>query len=581
MRNIVDPRQLRLFDSYQGLFSPQALRTLASGWQGVFRAAILELLPAAELAEHYHPTLGAPTKELYSMAGLVFLADFHDWTSTEAAEAYMFRTDVQFALNLEPGADVSSRTVERYQRLFREDELAMGVFQNVTVQLANLLELDVSKQRLDSTHVFSNMANFGRTKLMAVAIKRFLTQVKRHAATAYAALPEDFRHRYEPAQSRLFSGAKDTQTRTRFRQQAAEDLLWVIEHFADHPKLSSRSTYQVLVTLFHEQCEVIEGAVQVRKKTGGDRLQNTSDPDATYDGKKGSGYQVQIAESCGDANEVQLITGAIPQTACAFDGDALVPMLEQLQELNLTPAEMLADGHYCRDENVQAAAAVDVELVGPMPGREPSAPSPEALSIDDFAFDERTGEIECCPTGHAPISVTTETQTEDGITTTTFKVEMPASACQGCPFFQQCPTRQDRGGKYTVEFSDKQLRMEGRRREQETLAYHQRYAKRSGIESTNSGLKNRLGLRRLKVRGRGAVFRTILLKLAGWNVLRAAASERMRARVAEILCKLLPGVEAAWFGQAAGRVARLTTRLRSVFLAPAGATRLDTLPCAA
>src|SRR5271165_1038933 len=177
MRNIVDPRQERLFDPFQGLFPPIAFRIISQGWQGVFRHVILELLPVAELAEHFHPTLGAPTKELYSMAGLVFLADFHGWTSQQAAEAYMFRTDVQYALNLEPGAQVSSRSVERYQKLFREDDSAAQIFGDVTTRLIEKLDLDVSRQRLDSTHVFSHMATFGRTKLMAVAIKRYLVQV--------------------------------------------------------------------------------------------------------------------------------------------------------------------------------------------------------------------------------------------------------------------------------------------------------------------------------------------------------------------------------------------------------------------
>ena len=138
-------------------------------------------MPVGELAQHFSRELGAPTKELYSMAGLVFLADFFDWTAQEAAEAYIFRSDVQYALNLEPGVEVSSRTIERYQKLFREDELAAQVFHDVTTGLAEKLELDISRQRLDSTHVFSHMASFGRTKLMAVAIKRFLTQVIRHA----------------------------------------------------------------------------------------------------------------------------------------------------------------------------------------------------------------------------------------------------------------------------------------------------------------------------------------------------------------------------------------------------------------
>jgi hypothetical protein len=95
MRNIDDPRQQRLIDPFQGLFRPLARRILDNGWQGVFRVVILELLPVTELSRNFHPSLGAPTKELYSMAGLVFLADFHGWTSQQAAEAYMFHTDVQ------------------------------------------------------------------------------------------------------------------------------------------------------------------------------------------------------------------------------------------------------------------------------------------------------------------------------------------------------------------------------------------------------------------------------------------------------------------------------------------------------
>ncbi len=120
----VDPRQNRLFDPFDGVIPPVGRRIIADGWQGVFRHVLLELMPVAELAQHFSDSLGAPTKELYSLAALVFLADFFGWTAQEAAEAYIFRTDVQYALNLEPGAAVSARTVERYQKLFREDDLA-------------------------------------------------------------------------------------------------------------------------------------------------------------------------------------------------------------------------------------------------------------------------------------------------------------------------------------------------------------------------------------------------------------------------------------------------------------------------
>jgi hypothetical protein len=105
----------------------------------------------------------------------------------------MFHTDIWYALNLEPGLQsMSTRTIERYQKIFRKDDLAKNVMNDVTSRLIELLDQNISQQRLDSTHVFSNMATFGRTRLMGVTIKRFLTQVKRHDKETYKTLPEEW-----------------------------------------------------------------------------------------------------------------------------------------------------------------------------------------------------------------------------------------------------------------------------------------------------------------------------------------------------------------------------------------------------
>src|SRR3954465_12872701 len=154
MIHTIDPRQHRLFDPFDGVIPPVGRRISADGWQGVFRHVILEVMPVAELGSPFSDSLGVPTKELYSMAGLVFLADFFDWTPQQAIEAYIFRPDTQHALNPEPGVSVCTRTLERYQKLFRDDALAARVFNDVTTRLTEALELDVSRQRLDSTHVF-------------------------------------------------------------------------------------------------------------------------------------------------------------------------------------------------------------------------------------------------------------------------------------------------------------------------------------------------------------------------------------------------------------------------------------------
>jgi hypothetical protein len=338
-----------------------------------------------------------------------------------------------------------------------------------------------------------------------------------------ASLPEALRQRYTPSEHQLFGDttkAKDQEARRLLRQQVAEDLHQLLRLFADQPAHANRSSYQAMERIFYEQCEVQEEKVIVKDKTGGTVMQNPSDPDATYDGHKGAGYQAQVTETCHPDNEAQLITCVLPQTAAEPDGAAVVPVLEDLKASGLLPEELLADTQYPDDENVQLAESYGVELVGPVPGAEPSG-RPDDLTIDDFVIDETTEQVTCCPDGHAPVS--SVPHPASGRTHTT----MPARACGPCAFRHQCPVQERQDG-YHLEHTAKQRRMAARRREQETEVFRERYRRRSGIESTNSGLKRRLGLGRLRVRGRPRVFQAIYLKVTGWNILRASVCAKMR-----------------------------------------------------
>ena len=143
----------------------------------MFRHIILELMPIDTVSGHFDVQMGRPTKELYSMVVLLLLMEFKNWTKEDALDASSFHMDIHYALNLEPVThDISLRTLERYIDLFKKDELAKTIMADVTVRLVDPLEIKIDKQRLDSTHIFSDMASFGRTRLMGVAIKRFLMQ---------------------------------------------------------------------------------------------------------------------------------------------------------------------------------------------------------------------------------------------------------------------------------------------------------------------------------------------------------------------------------------------------------------------
>ncbi len=518
MRYAADPRQTNLFEPASAMFSPMTIKFLSSDWPGIFRGQMLHLMPADALGEHFDRKLGCPTKELYGMAGAIFLKEFFDLTIPQTVEHYLTDAAWQYALNVNPmEASLSHATVERYLKLFAANDLAGVVFHRVTSALIEALELDVSRQRLDSTHIYSDMATFGRTKLMGVTIKRFLTQLKRHHRDLYEALDEDFLARYAPSQAKLFGDFNGS--RSELRQTVAEDLLLLVNRFGDDERVSGRSSYQAMERVLHEQCDVEEAAVVVKRKTGGDVMQNPSDPDATYDGHKGPGHQAQIAETCGPENEVQLITGVETEPAHAPDPDALEPMLDQLESHDRKPEVLYADTSYGSDANVTHAEDGGVDLQSPVPGGPKQ--NPDDLTIDDFVVDEETHTVERCPNGHEPVSSVHDP--EKGRTRTV----MDASHCSACPHQDACPVREVRDG-YVVAHTPAEHRTASRRAEQATDAFRENYAIRGGGESVNSGLKRKTGMGRLRVRGSPRVRMAVLLRCAGWNLFRALAALKQR-----------------------------------------------------
>jgi hypothetical protein len=136
-----------------------------------------------------------------------------------------------------------------------------------------------------------------------------------------------------------------------------------------------------------------------------DSLQNPSDPDATYRGHKGQGYQAQVMETCipaADANGEKgpglfLITHVAVEPAHASDANALIPSIEDASERGLGPTEVLADSLYGSEKNVAAATAMGTEVVEPVPGGENKGKS---ARLSEFALTEKGG-IATCPKGTA------------------------------------------------------------------------------------------------------------------------------------------------------------------------------------
>ncbi len=81
-----------------------------------------------------------------------------------------------------------------------------------------------------------------------------------------------------------------------------------------------------------------------------------------------------------------------------------------------------------------------------------------------------------------------------------------------------------------MDYCDKTLRLETRRRHEQTREFKDLYRKRAGVEGTMSALKRGLRLGRLSVRGKTAVYVAIFLKAAAYNMKQAARALRKRAK---------------------------------------------------
>lgn len=516
MIHVKDHKQYDMFNPFEYL-GPKRLALLQSSWAHLFREEILHKLPAEKLFHLYDEFKGRRTKELYTMLGIVLLQQMEDLTDEQATRQFAFSIEWHYALNVTDPSDfgsyVSARTLWSMRDRVGRLGLEQSLFANITDALRKLFQLDPSKQRLDSVHIFSNMAHLGRIRIFVKTIRKFLVNLKRHHADLYRTLGE-VAPRYEEKNDGRFAVKPSESTRT--LQEVGNDCFWLIERFRGDEAVTAMSSYQLLVRLFHEQCvqERTESATSVVIKPNRDvpsnSLQNPSDPDAGYSGHKGKGFQVQVMETYSpDKSQPDLITHVKVEAAHESDAHALLPAIDDTSKRQLAPQELLADSLYGSDENVEKAVELGVTLVSPAMGSQS-----HKIGLADFSFTD-SDDISACPMGQPPQQIKTGKQGGRIIS-------FDKATCDLCPRQSDCPVKRDKRSS-TLRYDAKSLRLSRRRAAEKTEAFRDVYRYRAGIEGTMSDLDRVTGIKRLRVRKLPQVRVAAVLKAAGLNILRASA----------------------------------------------------------
>ena len=515
---------------------------LEKTWATAFRERCLPLIDEERFRPLYCEDNGAPCKSVRLVVAVTILRHLFDLTHEETQYHVDFDLRWHLALGLDPCDDadyVAERTLRYFEAKLMEHALIGVLFTELTDQLLARLGVKTGQQRLDTTHLLSNVARLSRLGLFCETHRVLLKALRRADASLLERLPPSLRRRYlrEDGTDSSYDDARASDSRRRLGV-AARDA-WRLREALRGVSLpeDAADAYAVLTRLVDEHCEIVrdpqaaaEGdadadlapvpvVVKDAKALTGAVLQTPHDPGVTYSGHKGQGYEALLAETCDPDNAVQLITHVSLERSCEGDADRVLPTVAVLAARDIAPETLLADTAFGSQANYAACAVLGIELIAPLPGAAGEAtPAVEgAVEAAGFVVQCFPGDLpSVCPAG-IEAETTVKRQASAGPVAL---LQMPAGACDGCARRAACPLVGTSDHPVVLLEIGATLR-DDRRAFVQTADFQDAYRPRAGIEGTNSELKRGQGLGDVRVRGAARMELALIMRVLACNVKRA------------------------------------------------------------
>jgi len=530
--------QVNLFEA-SSLVPPEKAKRLQSSWAERFRREALPLIDEDSFAPMYSEDIGRPNTPVQIVLGVLVLKEMSNLTDMEALEQLEFNLLWQHALSLTPGeAHLCQKTLHNFRAGLMQHDLGRATFQEITDRILIALGVSTNRQRLDSTHILSNIAILTRLGLFCETLRLFLTKLSQHHPRLFDRVPSTLVLRYlkEDGTATRYEDARSKGSRRRLGV-CARDVYRLHCLFAE-TAARGLEEYGLIARLLDEQCDVTgvarqpgaddddadEGGVPVEAKdpktVSSDSLQSPHDPDVAYSSHKGKGFEVQVSETCDESNAVEIITHVEVTDSSVSDVHATIPTLNDLSRRGIQPEELSADTTYGSGENACQAERQGTELVSPVGGSKEEAPDlsdeKRPLTAADFSIDPAFKQRSVCPAGHETIK-----EWEYAANPNRWELLFDKTIGEECPLFKRCPAKfNQRLEGYLIPVNLVSRNIELRRREEESGNFAPRYAIRAGIEATNSELKRKHGLGKLRVRRRPRVELSVYLKALACNIKR-------------------------------------------------------------
>lgn len=242
-------------------------------------------------------------------------------------------------------------------------------------------------------------------------------------------------------------------------------------------------------------------------------------------------YNAQISTE--ETNKI--IVGA-HLSQCSSDANSLMAALEEVAEnLGRKPGQVVIDGGFTNRENIVGCAAQQIDLVGSLPDpKERSAAAMKAMKITaEFAPSAfrvlNNGKSLECPAGCELKELRKNRKRGDLYQ----QYRAQGSDCELCRYQPQCCPRSAKKGRTVSIRLEEQAEVAAFRKKMESDEYRAIYRKRGPVaEFPNAWIKEKLGLRKFRVRGLAKAGSELIWACLTYNIMQWVRILRQQPAIA-------------------------------------------------
>ena len=520
---------------------PQAAYPIPEDTQRVARAAFPHGNVYMEVADHlgtlYHDSQFAPlfptrgqSAEAPTRLALVTVLQFAEGLSDrQAAEAVRGRIDWKYVLGLaltDPGFDHTVLSEFRTRLITGQQEQLLLDTLLTQARTQGLLKTR-GRQRTDSTHVLAAIRVLNRLERVGETLRAALNSLAVVAPTWIEALaPSAWYDRYSHRVENYHLPKTDTARQALATVIGADGqtVLTAIDAASEQPWLRELPAIQTLRQVWAEQYLEVNGTLSWREvkdmPSPAELIASPYDPEARYSTKRDVewvGYKVHLTETC-DEDLPRLLVNVETTPATTPDDHMLAVVHASLEPRALLPTEHLVDKGYTDSQVlVESQRTYGVTLIGPV-ADDPSWQARAGAGFDKAHFlVDWDQQAVTCPQGKQSISWLPNTYPKNGMM---WEVRFARKDCTPCPSRAQCTRAKKEPRLIGLQAREQYEALQDTRTRQTTVAFHQQYAARAGIESAHAQGIRRCGLRQARYMGLAKTHLQHLATATALNVVR-------------------------------------------------------------